>query len=351
MQKVILAILCVILNLTYAVSYNDYCLDLESVSRTRVIGLKSWKKVENFLADPDFLQRSVNLSLEDKFPDISQFIPHMDCRQLLKTACHLKRLRILTQTLKTAYENVFYFLEFSIETLNPENTSRLWSCISGCSYRLPEHFLERLDRHTVKQSKNFSNSLVIATLRHLLMLPEKGAFGCFITMFSGLEELHNPTDFHFYLFLKTYLVETRRLSIVAKKSMAVAIKSYKEEARYSLTTSSLQLEVKDFLKVFEPRFECEVFYEDLDTHLDIADVASKVVVDMDGPQHNKINRSTKELFRRPLDLMRDTVLLNGGWKVYRITPEEWGAFKGSYATKMTERSTLDAFYSLYRVLT
>ena len=131
--------------------------------------------------------------------------------------------------------------------------------------------------------------------------------------------------------------------------MMAAIESYQETAVYKVTTSHAQLEVASFLKSFEPRFACEVFYKDLDTHLDIADEASKIVVDMDGHKHNKLNQSTSEYFRRPLDLMRDAVLLARGWKVYRIRPDEWRGFKETFATKMTERSTLEAFYKMYAI--
>ena len=70
---------------------------------------------------------------------------------------------------------------------------------------------------------------------------------------------------------------------------------------------------------------------------------------MDGVHHYKEDLTTSKRFRRPLDLMRDAILLARGWKVYRIRPDEWRTFKETFATKMTERSTLEAFYKLYAV--
>lgn len=150
-------------------------------------------------------------------------------------------------------------------------------------------------------------------------------------------------------FLKTYLTEVRGLPVSFTPGMRAAIEKYQEHGVYSVTTSTPQSEVASFLQVFEPRFTCELFYKDLDTHLDIADEESKIVGDMDGHNHYKVNQTTAEYLRRPLDLMRDAILLGRGWKVYRIRFDEWLGFKETYSSKMTERSTLEAFYKMYAI--
>ncbi len=356
MKNIIFGIIFGILSASYAASSCDFRLDLEAADCARPSTTPSvkpnpvlWSKFENFLKDRDFEERSVLSTLEAKFPEVSRVVPWMDCRQLLKTACHLKRLHFLSLPLKRAYENVFYSLEFSIETLNPEDTSRLWSCISGCGYRLSKEFIERLDFYTAKQSSNFSCPLVLSTLRHLSVLPAERAFRRFVPILSKIKTLRSPNDCHDFIFLKAYLAEVKGECVVPTRSMIAAIEKYQESAVYRVTTSLPQSEVASFLQDFDSRFTCEVFYKDLDTHLDIADEESKIVVDMDGHKHSKVDQTTTEHFRRPLDLMRDAILLGRGWKVYRIRPDEWEDFKKTYAAKMTERSTLEAFYKLYAV--
>lgn len=144
------------------------CLDLDAAScRLATVTTPSKKlqrKFECFLRDHDFAERSVVCALEDKLPELPRLVLWMDCRQLLKAARNLDRLHFLTETLKEAYENIFYSIEFFIETLCPEDTSRLWSYASGCGYRLSREFFDRLDLHTAKQSDNFSCALVLSTL-------------------------------------------------------------------------------------------------------------------------------------------------------------------------------------------
>ncbi len=353
MKGLILSIFCGIINLVYCASSSNEYLDLDSapcrLASVKEPSIKLKRRFECFLRDPDFLERSVICALEDKMPEIPHIAPWMDCQQLLKTACNLKRLHFLTGTLKEAYENIFYLLEFSIESLNPEDTSRLWSCVSECGYRLPAGFFKRLDSHTAKQSDSFSCTLALSTLRHLSVLPAGRAFSCFVPILSRINELHSPDDFHNFMFLRVYITEVKAQPVVPKKSMSAALDIYQERAVHKVKTSASQLELVKFLQEFEPRFACEVFHESLDTHLDIANEASKIVVDMDGFHHGKEDPSTSKRFRRPLDLMRDSILLGRGWKVYRIRVDEWDSFKAEFATKMTERNTLETFYKMYTV--
>ena len=307
------------------------------------------RKFDDFLKDHDFAERSVVSSLEDKLPELPQLIPILNNNCLLKVACNLKRLHFLSATLKESYENIFCLLEFCIEDLSLEDTHRLWSCVSGCGYHLPEGFLERLNHYTAKYSGSFTNSLALSTLLHAAILPEGRAFNRLASMLSAMTSLSAPDDFHHFMFLKAYLTEVKRMPVITTTFMDVAIKAYQKQATYSVTTSISQQELAKFLQAFHPSFACEVFYGDLDTHLDIADKVSKIVVDMDGLHHYKEDLRTSKRFRRPLDLMRDEILLKRGWRVYRIRVDEWGAFKKTFATKMTERSTLEAFYKFYAV--
>lgn len=209
MKNIILGIILGILSATYASSSYEYRLDLVSAACARTATTSPekpnsmlWAKFESFLIDRDFSERSVLATLEDKFPEVSQVVPWMNCSQLLKTACNLKRLHFLSPSLKAAYENIFYALEFAIEELNPKDTSCLWSFIAGCGYRLPSGFIERLDFYTVKQSRNFSPSLIITTLRHLSALPEKRAFSHFASMLLKINMLPSLDDFHYFIFFK-----------------------------------------------------------------------------------------------------------------------------------------------------
>ena len=131
--------------------------------------------------------------------------------------------------------------------------------------------------------------------------------------------------------------------------MISALEIYQKTASYCVKTSGVQSELAHFLKRFEPGFACEVRYNDLDVHLDIANTSSKIVVDMDGLHHFKRDSLTSQCFRRHLDTMRDAVLLGRGWSVYRITPDQWDSFKESFAGKMTQPRTLETFYKIYAV--
>lgn len=308
-----------------------------------------WLKFDDFLNDPDFSNQFVPSSLEAKFPEISALVPRMRLHELLRSACHLKRLHFLTRGLKKAYEDIFYHLEFFIETMTPEETSRLWGCIAGCGYIVPTDFLKRLDLHTVKSRRNFTDSLVVSTVQHLSALPHGHAFDSFTQIFSAISDLPSHTDVHNYIFLKTYLTEVRGMSIEPSRNIRAALKRYKNTARYLIKTSIAQQEVIDFLQSFNPNFAGEVFYKDLDTHLDIASIEEQVVVDLDGLHHYKEDIGSGECFRRHLDTLRDSVLLKRGWKVYRIRIDQWDWFKRDFSEKMTEQNTLDNFYRLYAI--
>lgn len=354
MKNIILGIIFGFINVVYSALPYGECLDLDSVPSRLVTVTEPSKmlkrKFDCFLRDPAFSERSIVCSLEDRFPELSELILYIERPQdLLKTACHLKRLHFLSPQLKESYENIFYCLEFAIESLSPEDTHRLWSCVSGCGYHLPKEFLKRLDTHTAKHSREFNNSLLLSTLWHASILPQGRAWECLVPTLSRMTSFSASDDFHNFMVLKAYITEIKHMPVVVTPRMDAAIKAYQNYATYSIRTSVSQAELADFLQEFEPRFACEVFYKSLDTHLDIADKASKIVVDMDGFHHYKEDLTTAKRFRRLLDLMRDAILLSRGWKVYRIRPDEWGDFKKTYAAKMTERSTLEAFYKVYAV--
>ncbi len=355
MRFLIFSLLSIVLNL-YAVYSDPELLNLD-IASNRVSGIQAsarpsallWKKFDDFLKDPDFSQRSVPYCLDDKFPEVSQFLPWMNSQKLIQTACHLKHLHYLTNTLKEAFENLFFLLELSINELNPEEIGRLWGCISGCGYGLPKSFLEKLEQHTILRSNHFNDSLILSTLPHISALPEGRAFNRFVQLFSAIEDLSNPNDIHNYIFLKTYLTEVRDASIVPSREMRSALKRYRNNAEYAVKTSAAQRQVTRFLQRFDSDFSSEVLYMDLDMCLDIAHIDEKIAVDMDGQHHYKENVSSTTYIRRPLDLMRDALLLKRGWKVYRIRPDEWDSFKADFSSKMHEQNTLDTFYRLYAV--
>ncbi len=358
MKSIILGIIFGIINAAYAVSLSyDERLDLEAAS-SRFMAVQSasepsgkqWKEFEDFLYNPAFSNTCVFSSLEEGFPKLPEIIFWLgESHDLLKTACNLKRLHFLSDTLKEAYENIFYSLEFHIESLSLEDTHRLWSCVSGCGYILPNEFLKRLNAYTAKKSSVFTSSLALSTLWHVSVLPQGRAFNCLATTLSTMKSLATSEDVHNFLFLRAYLTEVKLESVTTTHSMKSAIQTYQEHATYSVTTSNQQLELASFLQAFEPKFACEVFYKSLDTHFDIADKESKIVVDMDGLHHYKEDLFTSKRFRRPLDIMRDEILLSRGWKVYRIRVDEWADFKKTFATKMTKVSTLETFYKMYAV--
>jgi hypothetical protein len=354
MKNIIFGIVLGFINVIHAaLPYCEY-LDLESVSsRLETVTEPSpalKRKLDCFLKDPAFSERSVVCALEERFPELPQLILCMeDPRDLLKAACHLKRLHFLSPQLKEAYENIFYSLEFVIERLSLEDTHRVWSCISGCGYHLPPEFLRRLDTHTARRSREFSSSLLLSTLWHTSILPEGRAWGGLVSTLSRVTSFSAPDDFHNFMILKAYITEVKDVSVAVTPRMDAAIKVYQEHATYSVTISASQAELASFLTAFDARFACEFFYESLDTHFDIANEESKIVVDMDGFHHYKEDLTTLKRFRRPVDLMRDAILLRRGWKVYRIRPDEWNIFKKAHASEMTERSTLEAFYETYAV--
>lgn len=352
MRVSLLCFLFVILNCAYVNLCAQEHLDIDAASCRQDPAAYSAclrEKFNNFLKDPDFLDRIVPASLEEKFSELSLLVPRMNRQELLQSACHLKRLHFLTHSLKEAYENIFYMLELSINELTPEDTSRVWSCVSGCGYLVPTTFFERLDQYTVKCRRNFSTSLVLSTLQHLSALQKGKAFDRFVCLFSAIDDLSSPNDIHNYIFLKTYLSEARGVSVVPSRGVRAALKRYRRDAGYSVRISAAQQEVTHFIRSFDSRFSSEVFYEDLDIHLDIAHVKSRIVVDMDGLHHYKENTLSAKYFRRPLDLMRDAVLQKRGWKIYRIRIDEWDHFKRDFFSKMTEQNTLDTFYRLYAV--
>lgn len=356
MKTLLLSLFLGVLGTVCAASSSHLSLDLDSascrmgdISTAARPSARLWQKFDDFLTDPDFLERSVVATIDGKFPEISQIMLWLDAHQLLKTACNLKRLHFLTPTLKEAYENLFFLLEFHIDSLNSEDTSRLWSCVAECGYSVPKTFFKKLDRHTDRHSDDFSSSLVVSTLKHLSALPEGHAYEHFVSILPHIKTLPGDCDYHNLLFLKPYLTEIRGKAVPLKECMVSALESYQETATYCVKTSVVQLELAHFLQHSEPRFACEVRYSDLDIHLDIADVAAKIVVDMDGLHHFKKDRLTFQCFRRHLDTMRDAVLLGRGWSVYRITPEQWDSFKESFAGKMTQPRTLETFYKIYAV--
>lgn len=354
MKNIILGIVVGFINVIHAaLPYCEY-LDLESVSsRLATVtepSLALKRKFDCFLKDPAFSERNVVCTLEERFPELPQLVLYIEePRDLLKVACHLKRLHFLSPQLKEAYENIFYSLEFAIESLPLEDTHRVWSCMSGCGYHLPPEFLRRLDAHTARHSREFSSSLLLSTLWHLSILPEGRAWERLVSTLSTVTSFSAPHDFHNFMILKAYITEVKGISVAVTPHMDAAMKAYQEHATYSVTTSASQAELAGFLTAFDARFACEVFYKSLDTHLDIANKESKIVVDMDGFHHYKEDLMTLKRFRRPVDLMRDAILLRRGWKVYRIRPDEWNIFKKAHATEMTERSTLEAFYETYAV--
>lgn len=354
MKNIIFGIVCGFINIIHSALPYGECLDLDVVSSRFPTVIKPSltlkRKFDSFLRDPAFSKRSVVCALEERFPELPAFILYMEePRDLLKVACHLKRLHFLSPQLQAAYENIFYSLEFAIESLSPEDTHRLWSCVSGCGYHLPKGFLERLDDYTAKHSREFSSSLLLSTLWHASMLPEGRAWARLVPALSTMITLSTPEDFHKFITLKAYVSEVKGTPVIITPGMDAAIKAYQKHAAYSITTSVCQAELARFLQGFDSRFACEVFYKSLDTHLDIADKESKIVVDMDGLPHYKEDLVTSKRFRRQLDLMRDAILLRRGWKIYRIRPDEWNLFKKTHAGTMTERSTLEAFYKAYAV--
>lgn len=356
MKTLLLGLFLGVLGTVCAASSSHLLLDLESascrmgdISTTARPSAHLWRKFDQFTNDPDFFERSVVATIDGKFPEISQLMLWMDTHQLLKTACNLKRLHFLTPTLKEAYESLFFLLEFQIDSLNSEDTSRLWSCVAECGYSVPKTFFKKLDRHTCKHSDDFSSALIVSTLKHLSALPEGHAYELFVSILPHIKTLPSDCDYHNLLFLKPYLTEVRGKPVLLKECMISALESYQKTASYCVKTSSVQSELAHFLKRFEPGFACEVRYNDLDVHLDIANASSKIVVDMDGLHHFKRDSLTSQCFRRHLDTMRDAVLLGRGWSVYRITPDQWDSFKESFAGKMTQPRTLETFYKIYAV--
>ena len=356
MKTLLLGLFLGVIGAVCAASSSHLSLDLDSAS-CRIGDISTaarpsahlWRKFDQFTNDPDFFERSVVATIDVKFPEISRLMLWMDAHQLLKTACNLKRLHFLTPTLKEAYENLFFLLEFHIDSLNSEDTSRLWSCVAECGYSVPNTFFRKLDRHTCKHSDDFSSALVVSTLKHLSALSEGHAYEPFVSILPRIKTLPNDCDYHNLLFLKPYLTEVRGKAVPLKESMVSALESYQETAIYCVKTSGVQSELAHFLKRFEPGFACEVHYSDLDIHLDIANMPAKIVVDMDGLHHFKRDSLTSQCFRRHLDKMRDAVLLGRGWSVYRITPDQWDCFKESFAGKMTQPRTLETFYKIYAV--
>lgn len=306
-----------------------------------------WSKFENFLDDPDFSDRFVDASLDEKFPELSQVILGLDTSQLLKVSCHLKKLHFLTPLLKEAYENLFFMLEFSIQTLNAGDTSRLWGCISSCCYKVPDAFFEKLDYYTAKETLFFESSLILSTLQNLCTLKEGRAFHRFAQLFSEIEELVNPNDLHNYVFLSTYLSHVKDRSITFSREMRRALKSYK--SNLNVKESATQRQVLKFLQRFDSEFQSEIFNKNLDTCLDIVHEEARIAVEVDGKHHYKENALETTYFKRPLDLMRDDALKKLGWKVYRIRIDEWDHFKRDFSSKMHERSTFDTFFALYLV--
>ncbi len=356
MKTLLLGLFLGVLGTVCAAPSSHLSLDLESascrmgdISTTARPSAHLWRKFDQFTNDPDFFERSVVATIDGKFPEISQLMLWMDTHQLLKTACNLKRLHFLTPTLKEAYESLFFLLEFQIDSLNSEDTSRLWSCVAECGYSVPKTFFKKLDRHTCKHSDDFSSALIVSTLKHLSALPEGHTYELFVSILPHIKTLPSDCDYHNLLFLKPYLTEVRGKPVLLKECMISALESYQKTASYCVKTSGVQSELAHFLKRFEPGFACEVRYNDLDVHLDIANTSSKIVVDMDGLHHFKRDSLTSQCFRRHLDTMRDAVLLGRGWSVYRITPDQWDFFKESFAGKMTQPRTLETFYKIYAV--
>jgi very-short-patch-repair endonuclease len=347
------AFLCTVLCLLHFKLVALETLDLEAASSratasaSSVISRALWNKFENFLDDPDFSDRFVDASLNDKFPELPLVVLRLDTQELLKVSCHLKKLHLLTPLLKEAYENLFFMLEFSIDGLNARDTSCLWSCIANCCYKIPDTFFEKLDYYTAKETLFFESSLILSTLQNLCTLKEGRAFHRFAQLFSEIEELVNPNDLHNYVFLSTYLSHVKDRSITFSREMRRTLKSYK--SNLNVKESSTQRQVLKFLQRFDSEFQREIFNKDLDTYLDIVHEESKIAVEVDGKHHYKENASETTYFKRPLDLMRDDALKKLGWKVYRIRIDEWDHFKRGFSSKMHERSTFDTFLALYLV--
>lgn len=306
-----------------------------------------WEKFNNFLADADFSQRCVNSSLDAKFPELSQVIPRLHTRQLIQVTSHLRKLHFLTNTLKEAYEDIFYMLEFSIEELTAEDTNRIWGCIANCGYKVPNTFFEKLDQHTAKESLYFGESLLLSTFIHLTSVKEGRAFNRFVWLFSLIDELTNPNDIHNHILLTAYLKYIKDIQIILPREMRAVLKRYKN--KMVTRQSNTQNQVMRFLKVFNPEFKSEVFNRNLDMYLDIADGESKLVVEVDGFHHYKEDTFQDKHIKRPLDIMKDAILQKCGWKVVRVKLDEWAQFKENFTGHLHERDAFDTFLSLYTV--
>lgn len=340
-----------VLYLYFLQLYSIDSLNLDTAAE-RIAGTSSvslprslWDKFDNFLHDPDFLERSVLTSLDEKFPELPQLISRLDTHQLLKTACLLKRLHFLTATLKEAYENLFYMLEFSIQALNAESINQLWSCVTGCGYQVPNSFFEKLDHHTARKADYFDHPLVLSTLQHLCFLKEGRAFNRFVRLFSEIDELVNPNELHLYILLNTYLTHVKERPINISRRMKASLKRYRN--RMKSTESNTQRQVVHFLTHFDEDFRGETFHKDLDMYLDIVHKKSRKVIEVDGMHHYKEDILGERIFKRPLDSMIDAILKKLGWNIYRIRITQWNAFKEDFSSKMHKQETFDTFFMLY----